>query len=453
MHIVLINPPHPYLIQPDSQAPLGLMYLAAVLREAGHSVTLANLSHCGEDEAIDHIPWRQGGTHLYGFTATSIDYALCERLARRIRARNRGADARIVLGGPHATVASREGRINMDIFDAVCVGEGERVILDIARDAGNGKLAPVYRGERIRNLDALPLPARDLMLSSRNGGRIGGDIFAGGEHFAPQSEGSSSVITTARGCPFDCAFCASRPVWGGSVVRRSVRSVLDEVRAVRDEFGVREFRFSDDTLNLDRRRLRALCDGLGPLGVYWRASVRAGSPAAAGTDADDFKAMYDAGCREISPGVESGDQRVLDALCKGTTVPQNADLCNLASRAGLNVRVLLMTGTPGEHPDTPEITRDFLSSIDFRLVALTQFRPLPGTAIWRDPAGFRCRIIDRDLERYNFYFWSRDCATGRRRMTDIRAVIETDVMSREALEDNMRRMRDYCLATGRCNRG
>lgn len=436
MHIALINPPHPYLIQPDSQAPLGLMYLAAVLREAGHEATLSNLSRFPEHRAVERIP---RDADVYGFTTTSIDYALCERLARRIK---EFRDVPIILGGPHTTVAP--DMVDVAAFDAICVGEGERVILDMVEDARRGELAGVYRGGRIIDLDALPPPARDLM------DIVGGDIFAQGKHFAAFSKAGrcvSSVILTARGCPFDCAFCASRPVWGGRVIKRSVDSVLDEVRAVRDRFGVREFRFSDETMNLDRKRLAALCRGLEELGVFWRCSVRAGI-----SGADDFKRMYDAGCREVSPGIESGDQRVLDLLGKGTTVTDNRTLVDLASAAGIHVRVLLMTGTPGESPNTPEITRDFLRSIDFHLVALTQFRPLPGTAIWRDPARFGCRIVDRDIEGYNFYFWKRGDDRARE-LSPVRAVIETDEMSKQALEDNMSRMRDYALETGRCNTG
>ena len=288
-------------------------------------------------------------------------------------------------------------------------------------------------------LDALPLPARDLI------DVIGGDVFARGQHF----DGSrmSTVIISSRGCPFDCAFCASRPIWDGRVTKRSVESVLAEVEAVRDECGIREFRFADDTMNLDRKRLEAICAGLRRLDVFWRCSVRA-----AISDYDTFRMMHDSGCREISPGIETADQRVLDFLCKGTKVEDNRNLINWATRAGLYVRVLLMIGTPGEHPDTPEINRDFLATIDYHMVSLTQFRPVPGSAIWRDPARFDCRILDRDVERYNFYFWRRG-DDGTSEPAPIESVIETDRLSRAHLVDNMRRMREYVLATGKCNTG
>jgi radical SAM superfamily enzyme YgiQ (UPF0313 family) len=431
MKVALINPPHPYLIKPDSQAPLGLMYLASVLRVNGHEASIVNLSRYGEHEARLHVPL---DADLYGFTATCIDYPTCERLAARMR--EWLAKAPIVIGGPHPTVAAKY--VNLAVFDSMCVGEGEDVILQMVADVSRGQLRKQYRADRVRNLDAVPFPARDLM------DQIGGDVFAKGQHY---SGTVSSVIITARGCPFDCAFCGSGRIWERSVTKRSVDSVLEEVRQVRDTYGIREFRFSDDTMNASRPRLTTLCHGLRKLDVFWRCSVRAGI-----SDPDVFQMMFDSGCREVSPGIESGDQRVLDFLDKGTTVEANRKLIESATRAGINVRVLLMSGTPGEHADTPEVNRAFLHSLDYNLVSVTQFRPIPGSAIWERPEHFGCRILNRDLEHYNFYFWHRG-DDGRAVPTPIEAVIDTDLLSRQQLEDNMARMRQYALETGKCNTG
>jgi len=431
MKVALVNPPHPYLIKPDSQAPLGLMYLASVLRTHGHDASIVNLSRYDETEAAEHVP---ADAELVGLTATCIDYPICERLARRIRARIPGA--RIVIGGPHATVAP--AHVDLEVFDALCSGEGEEVVLQMVADLQRGSLQRQYESVRIRDLDALPLPARDLM------DVLGGEVFAGGQHY---SGNVSSVIITARGCPFDCSFCGSGEIWDRAVTKRSVPNVLDEIRLVRDTYGVREFRFSDDTLNMSRPRLTELCAGLKQLEVFWRCSVRAGL-----SEPDVFQMMFDSGCREVSPGIESGDQRVLDFLNKGTSVDANRRLIEMATRAGINVRILLMSGTPGEHRDTPEVNRAFLQSLDYNLVSLTQFRPIPGSAIWEHPEQFGCRILNRDLEHYNFYFWRR-AEDGTPEVSPIEAVIETDLLTKAELEENMRRMRQYTLETGKCNTG
>jgi len=432
MRVILINPPHPYLIKPDSQAPLGLLYVAAALREWGRAVDvdLVNLSSVPPAECLERIP---GGADFYGFTATCIDYQACERLAQELREREE--HPWLVIGGPAATVSPE---IVSDVFDSLCIGEGEHAIFDMLHDATvQGHLWPVYQRPRA-DLEALPYPARDLMDT------IGGDIFARGEHYFG---GKSTVIAGSRGCPYDCSFCAARPVWHGKVTYREVGSIADEMRHCIDEYGIREFRFSDDALNLRPKRLRELCALIEPLDVAWRCSVRAGL-----SSLDDFEAMAAAGCKEVSPGIESWDQRVLDHLHKQTSVRQNRELCEWATAAGLNVRVLMMSGTPGEHPDTPEINREALEEVPFEAVSLTQFRPIPGSAIWQHPEQFGCRILSRDVNRYNFYFWQRG-PDGERVETPIESVIETDLLGKSALERNMRRMRDYVLETGRCNQG
>jgi radical SAM superfamily enzyme YgiQ (UPF0313 family) len=302
--------------------------------------------------------------------------------------------------------------IDLEVFDSFCVGEGEEAVVRMLDDlATTGNLSPRYVGSRIRDLDDIPFPARDLI------DVLGGGIFAGGEHLRGDV---SSVIITARGCPFDCTFCASRPIWGGNLTYRSVENVIEEVRQVRDGFDVREFRFCDDMLNLKAGRLEELCAGMRKLDVLWRGSIRAGI-----STADTYRTMYDAGCRELSPGIESGDQRVLDFLSKRTTVQDNRNLIQWAGQAGINVRVLLMSGTPGEQLDTPEINRDFLASIDYASVSVTQFRPIPGSPIWNHPGKFGCRILTRDLDRYNFYFWERG-PNEESVPAEIEAVIETE---------------------------
>ena len=434
MKITLINPPHPHLVKPDSQAPLSLMYLVSILRSYGYEVELLNLSSKTLEESVKLIPT---DSDLYGITATSVDYPICEDLVRLFREVK--PEAQVILGGAHPTLAPT--LVNFAVFTSICMGESELIINDIVRDAINNKLKAVYRGSRLtkNDLEFLPYPARDSI------DVLGGPIFAYDKHFGTSI---STVIIASRGCPFKCSFCAARKVWsGGMVVRRSPQNVVDEMEHVKARYGVTEFRFSDDMMNNSRKWLREFCEKVSDLNIYWRCSVRAGV-----NNEEDFKIMYDSGCREVSAGIETGDQRVLDALNKGTTVQDNEELLISASDAGLNVRILLMTGTPGEHPDTPELTRDFLARVPFHFVAQTMFRPLPGSDIWINPNKYGCTILTRDLRLANFYSWIKG-PSGNSIKTPIKASISTSIMSIDAMEDNMRRSHEYVMATGKCNQG
>jgi anaerobic magnesium-protoporphyrin IX monomethyl ester cyclase len=432
MKVALIYPPHPYLIRPYSQAPLGLAYLGAVLRKNGITVDIFNLSGEPTNTALDKLPTDYD---LYGFTATSVDYKVCEHLAGLIKKRN--PQARVVLGGAHATVAPE--MVSPLHFDSYVIGEGEIAVLKMVQDIHNGSIKPFYKEDRLTDLDTLPYPARDLF------DNVGEGVFAFGKNFT--ETGLSTTIMASRGCPFNCFYCASKPVWRGKVTYRSIESVLAEAKMLVDNFGIRQLRFTDDTLNLSRERLHSLCKGLGKLGVVWRCSVRAGL-----STYDDFKLMHDSGCMEISPGIESGDQRVLTFLNKKATVKDNINLVTWAMKAGINTRILLMSGTPGEHIDSPERTKEFLDAIDYHIVSLTFFRPVPGSPIWINPEKFDCKILDRNINNYSFYSWRKN-ADGIPERTPIASVIETKLLSKEQLEDNMRRMFRYVQETGKANEG
>ena len=126
-----------------------------------------------------------------------------------------------------------------------------------------------------------------------------------------------------------------------------------------------------------------LCDELKELDIIWRCLVRADQ-----LDPEICKAMFDAGCREVWPGIESGDQRVLDYLNKRTGMEDMLWGCKEARDAGLKIKALFMIGTPGEREDTPEINREYMKVLDFDMITLSTFTPLPGSPIWNNPDRF-----------------------------------------------------------------
>lgn len=435
MKIVLINPPQPYLVDPGMQAPLSLLYLYSVLESNNYDVELLDLASVQQKDIV--IPQAD----FYGITATSLDYEMACWLCVHIK--KQYPNSSVALGGAHATCVPPKGEA-VAPFDSVCIGEGEKTILDMVQDSWAGVLKPTYKGDPVKNLDTLPLPARHAL------GRQGGRIFGLDPEFA---QGVSTVIQGSRGCPFACAFCAQKAIWDCNkpiprMRYRSFGSIIAEIIHVKDRYGINEFRFSDEILNVSRKRLSKLCESLEPLDITWRGSVRAGI-----SSEEDFRQMRRAGCREISPGIESGDQRVLDALHKKTTVEENIELVQRASAAGLNVRVLLMTGTPGEHPDTPERTRDMLARMQgaYHSIALKQFRPLPGCAIWSHPEQYEATILSRDYSDMNFFFW-RNGNQGPT-MAKPKSLIALKNMTPQQLEANMARMQQYVDETGRETRG
>ncbi len=420
-----LNPQHPYLTNPDAQAPLGLLYVAAHARAAGFEVDYRNLSTCPDLRAAE-IPEAE----IYGVTGTALDLPRVHDLALELK--KRAPKSKVVLGGP---ITLSERWIDRRNIDTLVIGEGEKVFTDLLREWPC--IRPSYVAARIEDLDSLPFPARDLL-----GGHLGGDVFAARKRFYGEQ---STVISTSRGCPCICTFCASPKIWGRHIVYRSAASVISEMRQVTRDFGVRQFRFSDDNLTCDQRKLADLCAFLKGKEIAWRASIRV-----LPNSVEMFRTMKAAGCAEVCFGIESGDPDVLKALKKGASVRDNRAAIVNAHEAGLIVRILFMTGVPGESRHTVNRNIEFFETMKgyYDTIALTNFTPLPGCAIAENPEAHAVKKHDPwSLENMNLCMWGPD---GRNHWHNF--VIPYG-MTLEELIESKRRMAEYVISTGRTNMG
>ena len=418
MRIILIDPPHPYLVQQRTQPPIGLLYLAGSLREGmqgvAHDPIICRLWDLSNAE-LDSIP--EGD--FYGISATSLDYPAAVEIALYLKKHRRRP---VILGGFHATVCGdSEG-----VFDAICKGEGEVVIFEIANDIRHGKLKRIYTASRIENLDCLPWPARDLIDYQ------GGNIFAFNENYF---QNGSSVIVGSRGCTFRCAFCGSVSLWNRQYRSRSPENVSKEIDYVIENLGIRQFRFSDEVFTMRKDYTYALCKLLKPLNIVWKCSTRVQL-----LDTELLKAMHDSGCREIAVGAESGDPSVLLALKKDQTPEEIYHCCQRITDAGINVRLLLMINTPGETEGTVDLNISLLERTPHVMVSLAIFKPLPGCEIWENPSSYRIDILSRDLLQYNL----QACrSNGSFNIQNEPPVIYIHGLNFEQMYKNRRRMFSY----------
>lgn len=207
MRICFINPPRPWLVNPHAQAPIGILYLAAVLEQAGHDVRIGR----------PHLP-----ADTYCITGTWLDVPQVNELAEAIRAER--PDARIIVGGP---IALSPDELSEEV-DLVVRGEAEAEICTLVESLFIG-FHPCTPPE---DLDALPFPARHLWA-----GPFGGNVFIGGENYFG---GGSTIILSSRGCPYDCAFCASSALAPRKVRSRSAASVVEEMEQCVVDYGVQQ---------------------------------------------------------------------------------------------------------------------------------------------------------------------------------------------------------------------
>lgn len=427
--VILIYLPKPFLKQPDAQAPLGLMYIAASLEKHGKTVQIKNYASYSNEEAIENLP----PAKLYGITATSLEIPQAGRFARMMK--NKYIDAKIVVGGPGVYAFEGTGSINREGIDSAFYGEGEYAILDVLEDAIKDTMKFDYVGEAIEDLDALPFPARHLLKD-----KLGGNIFAYDSNYM---EGGSTVIISSRGCPFKCAFCSAPRLTHTNKLRfRSPKEVAREMQHVVSTYNIKQFRFSDDMFTAGRKRVFELCEEIGKLDTVWRISCRV-KP----LDEDMLKAMWDAGCRELSFGIESFDDKVLAGLKKGTTGADNVKALILADKLGFKSRMLFMIRTPFQTPETIKINKYWIQRVPFAIMACTAFVPIPGCDIWYNPDKYNIEILDRDLDKYNFYMFGPE---GR---VPIEPIIKIKNRNLDEFTKESEEFRDWAYDFGKVNEG
>lgn len=376
IRIVLINPPQPYLLDPITNPPLGLMYLGAFLREQGHDVEIIEMA-----DGIKDVP----DANVYGITAVTPSFNHANHVAELVRLKDE--DALIVIGGPHITAIPHD--IVTSNFDIGIIGEGEYTFDDLlllSIDHVNGVIYKSFGGYQvnpsrapIENLDDLPYPSRELV-----------DIHS---YHRKVAGIPATTMITSRGCPFECIFC-DNTMWGKNYRCRSVRDIIGELLEIRDAYGFEAVLFVDDEFTLYPKFPKLLKE-IKKLDMTWRCWTRADL-----VGQNVLRMMKEAGCEEIAFGVESGSQKILDNLNKNITVKRNVDAIKWAKDVGITTKIFLMVGSPGENLKTIGQTSDFIIRTQPDDWILSTFVPMPGSAAFREPEKYGIKILDDNYSNY-----------------------------------------------------
>lgn len=421
MRIALINPPQPYLLEKQTQVPLGLLYLSAVLKRDHKDIEVDPLDFSAH--SVEEVVQCLEIYDVYGFTATTLDYPSVMQITKKLKeCHPRSA---MIIGGPHASVASSE--VLEDGFSHVFIGEAELTIKDFINDWSERKSKIIYRPSSLVDLESLPRPDRDSF------------PWLGGRVLVNKSNSSSINLMASRGCPYGCSFCASETIWKRKLRYRNVEDVVNEIKECIEKYGIRVFRFSDDNLTGNRRWMEKFCEKVTSLDVQWRLSIRVDS-----VSPDLFTRMRNAGCVEVGLGVESFDPRVLKVLKKKIEPEQSLQAVKMAHEAGLGARLLMMISTPGEtYQSTVKRNIEALESLrgQFLYLSVKIFQPLPGSAIWKTPEKFGISIDSKDFNKYNFYAYRLN-SLGRKERS-LWSPISIKGMAKEQQEENIKQMLNY----------
>ena len=226
--VIIVNPDAKMDAKQFAYAPLGILYLAAVLERDGFECELWDLRE--DYNSYDNPP--EGD--IYCITAVTPQIDDMKEVARNIK-KKYGDKAYTIIGGPHATWLPEDC---LDHFDCVVQDEAESIITKICTEKPTG----LQRGERIENLDKIPHPARHLLPDHRAAST---DLWGGYNY---ESNVIGATLMSSRGCPFACAFCANLQQ---KTRFRSAENIVEEIVHMKEKYGVRNFRFLDDNIIIE----------------------------------------------------------------------------------------------------------------------------------------------------------------------------------------------------------
>jgi radical SAM superfamily enzyme YgiQ (UPF0313 family) len=399
MKILLISPRASFEKPPAYTNPkLGLMYLSSYVKKHGYKdVRIIDL---------ELVPWNfnvfckkvwEYSPDVIGIQCMSTNlestYKICKFVRESLK------NTRIVLGGPHFNTNPEDIFSYFDI-DFVVRGEGEETFLELLqsmrdpshyknikglvfRDADGTVIRNEYR-ELNHNLDDLPFPGYD-------------DLYEGQPSYGhPYSKtGRMLTMITSRGCPFQCAFCDTPNIHGRKVRSRSVDNVLEEIKHLQKQYGVKEFSFKDSNFHMNKTWVSEFSDKIARerIDISFFANYRAEVMCMDGY----LEPLKEAGCSLIFTGIESIDPSVRNILGKRTTMEQIVKADETIKRLNMKSLYAFMFGSPG---DTEEILRDninFAVKANPFLILIQPTMAFPGTDLYdhalknnllRDPKWF-----------------------------------------------------------------
>jgi anaerobic magnesium-protoporphyrin IX monomethyl ester cyclase len=354
---------------------LGILTLSAWLREHGIRVEVTDLTFARDVGPVTHHI-HKFRPHLVGVHTKTLTMPRALEIAALAQAEG----VTTLAGGPDS--ATRPEKYLHEGFNAVVPSEGEATLVEIATRVRDGESiagcpgSVVRVGDRtvrgpprpfLRNLDDLPLPAWDLI-----------DMEAYLSSWQEHTGERRAAVLTSRGCPFDCSWC-SKPTFGRTYRQQSVARVLAELAALHDRYGVDYVRFCDDVFGVDRRWLEELLDRMIAEGPHLRFECLARVDL---LKADLLDRMKLAGLERVYLGVESGSQKMLDAMSRGTRLAQIERVAASLREHRVRQFWFLMLGYPGETLEDIESTLQLFRRFSPEEYSVSIAVPVPGTRFY-----------------------------------------------------------------------
>ena len=368
--------------------PLGILYLAAELIDAGYGVECCDYN--AEKYSDAHLFSLIADADLVGISLLSFSRKNAYAIIQTINQMRPGLP--VIVGGPDCILHPRP--IPGTVLTVAC--EAEKVIVEIVETVLSGKSPEQMPGVVFRDasgvvkngrpyyyeddLDRLKFPRRDLLRDNKGYSILG------------KRSRDITTIITSRGCPKKCTFCAHAALAYQKYRTRSAENVVEEIRLIAGQ-GYKILGIVDDNFTADKVRAKKILTGIIGMNAGLTIAVQGRADSA---DAELFGLMKKAGVVLITFGLESGNQEVLDFYNKGATVETIGNAVKLADRAGLYTAGMFIFGAPMETVDHFKRTYEFAASLPLDVTSFWVLDYTYGSILWQK-AHEEGKVTDEDF--------------------------------------------------------
>ena len=368
-------------------APLGTLYAAATMREQGYSVSLFDsmfahspaevISYLERDQPSFFVIYDDGFNYLTKMCLQNMREAAFSMISF---AKERGCI--VIISGSDST--DRFGMYLDKGADFIIMGEGEITLTELVNAVDRAETdfsnidglafkqgdAPMKTKSRgvMKDLDSLPLPAWNIV-----------DMYPYREMWMKSVGYFSMNMGTTRGCPFKCNWCA-KPIYGNRYNSRSPQHVVDELKMLKNTFGFDHIWFCDDIFGLKPGWIKEFADIVEREKLSFRFKMQGRVDLL--LQENNIMDLKRAGCENIWMGAESGSQRILDAMDKGTTVEQIYEATKLLKKCGIKPSLFIQFGYLTETAEDIAKTIAMINELLPYEIGISVSYPLPGTAFY-----------------------------------------------------------------------
>lgn len=355
--------------------PLGMVYLAALLREKGYEAKFidANILNLTREEIIKQLKEFRPDYVLYNGITDNLQHTISW-----IRGIKEEYNKPVIIGGPHMEIYPKE-TLTHECIDYGVVGDGWETLpelleaLEVNRNLKDIK-GLVYREDgmivmtetrpKTVSLEDVPFPARDLLQNDKYDTVL-------------SKARPITIMITALGCPFKCTYCCTDT----NLRARSAEHIVAEVEECVNRYGIKEIEFYDETFTVNKKKMNRFLDLVEQkkLEFYWSVRTRVDC-----VDKQLLGRMSENGCIRINFGIESGDEDVLKAINRNMSIDTIREAVRWSKEAGIMTFGFFMIGLPQDTKESIGKTLDLMLELDLDFMQLNKFTMLPNSEIYED---------------------------------------------------------------------